>query len=76
MKIIKNVTIWKAIKKLIGVVKTSKDVIIETDWLILRQYRLEDADDIVEGLNNLNVSKWLAGAPYPYTKEDALKFIN
>lgn len=54
----------------------NKDVIIETDRLILRQYRLEDADDIVEGLNNLNVSKWLAGAPYPYTKEDALYFIN
>ena len=31
-------------------------------------------DDIVEGLNNINVSKWLAGAPFPYTKEDALHF--
>lgn len=26
-------------------------------------------------LNNLNVSKWLAGAPQPYTKEDAEHFI-
>lgn len=47
-------------------------VIIETDRLILRQYRVEDADDIVDGLNNINVSKWLQGAPYPYTKDDAL----
>jgi len=51
-------------------------VIIETERLILRQYRLEDADDVVEGLNNLNVTKWLAGAPYPYTKDDTLHFIN
>ena len=53
-----------------------KDLIIETDRLILRQYKPEDANDIVEGLNNLNVSKWLAGAPYPYNKDDALHFIN
>jgi RimJ/RimL family protein N-acetyltransferase len=54
----------------------NKEVIIETERLILRQYKLEDADDIVEGLNNINVTKWLQGAPYPYTKEDALNFIN
>ena len=50
-------------------------VIIETERLILRQYRLEDADDVVEGLNNINVTKWLAGAPYPYTEKDAEHFI-
>ena len=49
---------------------------IETERLILRQWKIEDVDDIVEGLNNINVSKWLAGAPYPYTKKDALYFIN
>ena len=54
----------------------NNDLIIETERLILRQYRLEDVNDLVEGLNNLNVTKWLAGAPYPYTKEDALYFIN
>ncbi len=53
-----------------------KDVIIETERLLLRQYKPEDADDIVEGLNNINVTKWLQGAPYPYTKEDAIRFIN
>ena len=53
-----------------------KDIFIETDRLILRKYRLEDADDGVEGLNNLNVSKWLAKVPYQYTKEDAIKYIN
>ena len=54
----------------------NKDLIIETERLILRQYRLEDANDLVEGLNNLNVKRWLAGAPYTYTKDDALYFIN
>ena len=53
----------------------NQDTIIETDRLILRQYRLEDINDIVEGLNNLNVTKWLANVPYPYTKEDAESFI-
>ena len=54
----------------------NESVIIETDRLILRQYRYDDIDDLVEGLNNLNVSKWMAGAPYPYTTKDAESFIN
>ena len=54
----------------------NKDVIIETERLILRQYNYKDVDDIVEGLNNINVSKWLKRAPYPYKKEDALRYIN
>ena len=54
----------------------NENAVIETERLVLRQYKLEDANDIVEGLNNLNVTKWLQGAPYPYTTEDALHFIN
>ena len=53
----------------------NENLIIETERLILRPFRLTDADDIVDGLNNLNVSKWLAFVPYPYTKEDAIKYI-
>lgn len=53
-----------------------KNLIIETDRLILRIWNLDDVSDLVEGLNNLNVSKWLAGAPYPYTENDAKEFIN
>ena len=49
--------------------------IIETDRLILRPYKLEDVDDLVEGLNNLNVSKWMAFVPFPYTKQDAEDYI-
>ena len=47
----------------------NKDVIIETERLILRQWNMNDIDDIVEGLNNINVTKWLAGAPFPYGKD-------
>lgn len=54
----------------------NSNVIIETDRLILRQWKLEDVDDVVEGLNNLNVTKWLAQVPFPYTEEDAKTFIN
>lgn len=43
--------------------------------LILRSWRNEDVEDLVEGLNNINVSKWLATVPYPYTKKDAEAFI-
>ncbi len=54
----------------------NKDVIIETDRLLLRQWSIDDADDLVEGLNNINVSQWMSHTPYPYTKKDALEFIN
>lgn len=53
----------------------NKNVIIETERLILRQYTINDINDIVEGLNNINVTKWLAGAPFPYTIEDAKHFV-
>lgn len=35
----------------------NKDVIIETERLILRQWNMDDINDVVEGLNNLNVTK-------------------
>ena len=54
----------------------NKEVVIETERLFLRSWKLEDANDLVEGLNNLEVSKWMAFTPYPYTKKDALDFIN
>ena len=53
-----------------------KDLVIETERLLLRAYREEDADDLVEGLNNLNVSKWMSTVPFPYTRKDALDFIH
>lgn len=51
------------------------NVKLETERLILREWRDEDLNDLVEGLNNLNVSRWLAFVPFPYTTEDAKKYI-
>jgi len=48
---------------------------LETNRLILREWTLNDIDDLVEGLNNIEVSKWLAFVSYPYTKKDAKDWI-
>lgn len=53
----------------------NQNITIETEKLILRQWNMTDINDMVEGLNNINVTKWLAGAPFPYTAEDAKHFI-
>jgi ribosomal-protein-alanine N-acetyltransferase len=55
--------------------KMDENLVIETERLILRRWNIEDVDALVDGLNNLNVSKWMSHTPYPYTKEDALDFI-
>ena len=48
---------------------------LETKRLILREWNKKDIPDIIEGLNNLSVTKWLAFAPFPYTKKDAEAWI-
>ena len=50
-------------------------MIIDSKRILLRSWKEEDIEDLVEGLNNINVSKWLANIPYPYTKQDAKDFI-
>ena len=49
---------------------------LETKRLILREWTKKDVNDLIEGLNNLRVSKWLTRVPYPYTKKDAEGWIN
>lgn len=49
---------------------------LETERLILREWNKTDVENLVEGLNNIEVSKWLASVPFPYTTEDAEKRIN
>lgn len=56
-------------------IRMMKNIVIETERLILRQWNMNDIPDMVEGLNNLNVTKWLAGAPFPYTEKDAKDFV-
>ncbi|NBD31155.1 MAG: GNAT family N-acetyltransferase [Alphaproteobacteria bacterium] len=43
--------------------------------LTLRCPQVRDAEDIAEGLNDLEVSRWLTVVPFPYTRNDALWFI-
>jgi [ribosomal protein S5]-alanine N-acetyltransferase len=49
---------------------------IETERLVLRDYKKSDAKSILEGINSLNVSQYLLVVPYPYTDKDALWWVN
>ena len=48
---------------------------LETKRLILRAWSKNDIGDLIDGLNNLNVSRWLASVPYPYAIKDAEGWI-
>lgn len=48
---------------------------IKTKRLILRKPIKKDIGDLVEGLNNLEVSRTFGVVPYPYTKTNAIKWI-
>ena len=49
---------------------------LETSRLVLRRWAENDIQDLIEGLNNIEVSKWLVLVPHPYTQTDAQNFIN
>lgn len=51
-------------------------MILETKRLILRKPESKDWKDLVEGLNDREVRKNMAGIPSPYTKKDALIWLN
>ena len=51
-------------------------MVIEGDRIILRSWQEDDIDAIIDGLNNIEVSKWLSTVPYPYDKEEANKFLS
>jgi len=48
---------------------------LETKRLILREWGKGDVADLIEGLNNLSVAKWLAFVPHPYSEKDAKSWI-
>src|SRR3989339_394111 len=48
-----------------------KQPILRTERLILREPKLSDWKDLVEGIGNFEVAKHLVGPPYPYKKKDA-----
>lgn len=47
---------------------------IETERLLLRPWKMSDADDLTEGISDFSVAKNLT-VPYPYSKSDAETFI-
>ncbi|MEM9426354.1 MAG: GNAT family N-acetyltransferase [Pseudomonadota bacterium] len=49
---------------------------LRTPRLTLRPLTEDDTDDIVAGVGNFDVSKWLGVVPYPYAATDALAFID
>ena len=48
---------------------------IVTERLILRPPTLKDAEDIARNANNIDVSRYLALVPYPYSVKNAKDFI-
>ena len=49
--------------------------LITTERLLLRPHRAEDGDAVVALLNNLDVTRWLAKVPHPFTHAD-LRIVN
>lgn len=49
--------------------------VLETEALILRPWRPEDIEQLVDGLDNIEVAQWLAFVPHPYLPADARKWI-
>ncbi len=48
---------------------------LKTKRLILREPKISDWQDVVEGVGNYDVAKMMVSVPYPYSKKDALWFI-
>jgi RimJ/RimL family protein N-acetyltransferase len=51
-------------------------VTLETKRLILRGWVEADIADLLEGLNDFAVARWLAFVPHPYTANDAARWIS
>ena len=54
--------------------KQEKVMQILTKRCVFRNWKLEDADAVADGLNDFDVAKNLT-VPFPYTKENAIDFI-
>ena len=50
--------------------------ILTTERLVLRPIEDKDKDDIIRGVSDFAVAKWLSMVPHPYTEADAQWFID
>jgi ribosomal-protein-alanine N-acetyltransferase len=48
---------------------------LETERLILREVRMSDWEDLVDGLGDIEVTKYLMKVPHPYRKKEAIEWI-
>ncbi len=48
---------------------------LEGKRIILRPYRKSDANDLAEKINHKDIARYTTNIPYPYSLEDAKKFI-
>ncbi|MEJ8571643.1 GNAT family protein [Microbaculum marinum] len=51
------------------------DIRIATPRLVLRAWDEKDAEQLTLGLNDLEVARWMAFVPHPYTRKDAESWI-
>jgi RimJ/RimL family protein N-acetyltransferase len=49
---------------------------IRTERLVLRPYRVDDADAVFAACQDPEIQRWLTAVPVPYTREDARTFID
>ena len=50
--------------------------VLTTRRLTLRQITLDDVPEITRGLSNWDVVQWLTAPPFPYSRDDAIHFVN
>ncbi|MBN1389433.1 MAG: GNAT family N-acetyltransferase [Candidatus Thermoplasmatota archaeon] len=53
-----------------------EEEVLEVDGLVLRRYRMEDADDIVFHINDERISRYTLNIPHPYGSRDAEEFLS
>jgi RimJ/RimL family protein N-acetyltransferase len=41
----------------------------------LRKFRLQDAERVTVFLQDKDIAKWTSNIPFPYSKQDAIKWI-
>ncbi|MGA1848915.1 MAG: GNAT family N-acetyltransferase, partial [Thermoplasmatota archaeon] len=49
--------------------------VIDCGDVVLRRFRMDDIDDIVEHINDRGISRYTLNIPYPYGPEDAIEFL-
>lgn len=49
--------------------------VLETPRMILRPYRIDDAERLTELLQDPEIHRWTSSIPFPYTLEDAREFL-